>query len=57
MQRHSLVKDDEFSNQKFGGSNTYHKTITSHIQQLVQFIHEQHKKTVNVETKTYFISP
>lgn len=52
MQRHSLVKDDEFSNQKFGGSNTYHKTITSHIQQLVQFIHEQHKKTVNVETKT-----
>lgn len=57
MQRHSLVKDDEFSNQKLGGSNTYHKTITSHIQQLVQFIHEQHKKTVSVETKTYFISP
>lgn len=35
----------------------YHKTITSHIQQLAQFIHEQHQKTVNVETKTYFISP
>lgn len=35
----------------------YHKTITSHIQQLAQFIHEQHKKIVNVETKTHFISP
>lgn len=57
MQPHSLVKDGEFSNQKLGGSNTYYKTITSHTQQLVQFIHEQHKKTVNAETKTYFISP
>lgn len=35
----------------------YHKIITSHIQQLAQFIHEQHKKTVNVESKAYFISP
>lgn len=35
----------------------YHKTIISHIQQLVQFIREKYKKTVSVETETYFISP